>query len=72
VLGVALGAAFKRLTLLGLKAPPFSALGLFLILLTAWSFQVEQVMATWLISLFQASVVVVGIPLASRSVLMKS
>jgi hypothetical protein len=72
VLGLALGAAFKRLTLLGLQAPQFSALGLFLILLTAWSFQVEQVLATWLISLFQATVVVVGIPLASRSVLTKN
>jgi len=72
VLGLALGALFKRLTLWGRDAPKFSALGLFLILLTAWSFQVEQVLATWLISLFQASVVVVGIPLASRSLLRKA
>jgi hypothetical protein len=71
-LGLALGASFKRLTLLGLHAPQFSALGLFLILLTAWSFQVEQVLATWLISLLQATVVVVGIPLASRSLLTKN
>ncbi len=71
-LGLVLGAAFRRLTLLGRKAPQFSALGLFLILLTAWSFQVEQVLATWLISLLQAAVVVVAIPLASRLLLRKS
>jgi hypothetical protein len=67
VLGLALGWAFKRLTLLGQKAPQFSALGLFLILLTAWSFQVELIMATWLTSLFQAAVVVIGIPFAFRA-----
>jgi hypothetical protein len=42
-------------------------MGLFLILLTAWSFQVELVMASWLTSLFQATVVVVGIPFAIRA-----
>jgi len=67
VLGLVLGWAFKRLTLLGQNAPQFSAMGLSLILLTAWSFQVEQVLATWLISLLQAAVVVVGIPFAFRA-----
>ena len=67
VLGLVLGWAFKRLTLLGQDAPQFSTMGLFLILLTAWSFQVELVMASWLTSLFQATVVVVGIPFAIRA-----
>ncbi len=71
-LGLLLGVGFKRLTVLGFRAPPFSALGLFLILLTAWSFQVEQVLATWLISLLQAAAVVVGLPLAVRLLLRKS
>ena len=67
VLGLVLGWAFKRLSLLGQDAPQFSAMGLFLILLTAWSFQVELVMASWLTSLFQAAVVVIGIPFAFRA-----
>lgn len=63
-LGLILGWFFKRVSSLGQGVPQFSALGLFLILLTAWSFQVEQVMATWLTSLFQATVAIVGIPVA--------
>ncbi len=69
VLGLVLGWGYKRMSLLGQNAPQFSALGLFLILLTAWSFQVEQVMAIWLTSLFQATVVIVGLPLAVRAFL---
>jgi hypothetical protein len=67
VLGVAMGWGFKTIMLLGQDAPQFSALGLFLILMTAWSFQAEMVMATWITSLFQATVVVVGIPVAWRA-----
>jgi uncharacterized membrane protein YqaE (UPF0057 family) len=67
-LGCIMGWGFKTVTLLGLEAPQFSALGLFLILLTAWSFQAEMVMASWLTSLFQAAVVVVGVPVAWRTI----
>ncbi|MDD2765423.1 MAG: hypothetical protein PHE83_15785 [Opitutaceae bacterium] len=69
VLGFVLGLSFKRLTLLGQETPQFSALGLFLILLTAWSFQVEQVMANWLTSLFQATIVIVGLPMVASRLL---
>ncbi|MFI5358093.1 MAG: hypothetical protein ACHQ4G_12235, partial [Opitutales bacterium] len=66
VLGLVWGAGFKRISLLSDGMPQFSALGIFMILLTAWSFQVEQVMSTWLSSIFQASVVCIGLPLAYR------
>jgi len=66
MVGLCIGGAFKYVSLLSVGAPQLSAVGLFIILLTAWSFQVEQVAATWITSLFQASIVVLGIPLFYR------
>lgn len=66
LLGLLMGAGFKRISMMSDLVPQFSALGIFMILLTAWSFQVEQVMATWLSSLFQASVICIGLPVACR------
>ena len=63
LLGTAVGYGFKRVTVAAIGAPSFSALGLFSILLTAWSFQVEMVAATWISSLYQATLVVVVGPL---------
>ena len=60
-----MGWSFKRLALLSLQAAQFSSLGLLTILMAAWSFQVELVMASWLISLFQAAIVVIGLPVAA-------
>jgi hypothetical protein len=65
-LGLGMGMIFRRLSVLSQSAPMFSSLGILMILLTAWSFQIELVMATWLGSLFQASVVCIGLPLAYR------
>jgi len=65
-LGALMGMVFRRLSMLSQSAPIFSSLGILMILLTAWSFQIEQVMATWLGSLFQAAVVCIGLPLAYR------
>lgn len=66
LLGFLFGTIFKRVSLLAQNVPQFSALGILMILLTAWSFQAELVLATWLSSLFQASVVCIGIPLLYR------
>ena len=66
VLGLLLGYLYKRVTVAALGSPQFSALGLLTILLAAWSFQVEQIFATWLISLCQACLVVIGLPLVFR------
>jgi|GEM_PF-341883 len=64
VLGLIFGFIFKQVSLLSQGAPQFSAIGIFAILLTASSFQVEQNTAGWLTTLFQLSIVCVGIPLA--------
>lgn len=66
LLGLGFGLLSRRLATLSLGAPQFSALGILMILLTAWSFQAEMVMATWISSLFQAAVVCIGLPLAYR------
>jgi len=66
VLGLLFGLGFKRIAQLAQNAPQFSALGILMILLTAWSFQIELVLATWLSSLFQACVVCIGLPLLYR------
>jgi hypothetical protein len=66
LLGTAIGFGYKYVCTLSTGAPELSAIGLFVILLTAWSFQCEMVLATWLSSLFQAAVVVVGVPLGFR------
>jgi hypothetical protein len=47
----------------------FSFAGLFMILLTAWSFSSELTMAAWVSSFQQAVVVVLGVPLLLRSLL---
>jgi len=67
-LGLLLGFGYKRLSLAAVGRPIFSALGLLTILLAAWSFQVEQIFATWLVSLIQAAFVVIGGPMAFRAV----
>ena len=66
LLGLAFGAAFKRAATLSSDVPQFSALGILMILLTAWSFQAELILATWLVSLFQASIICIGLPLVYR------
>ena len=66
-LGAICGYGFKRFALLSADAPQFSAIGLFMILLTAWSFQAELVLATWLSSLFQSAVITIGLPLGYRT-----
>lgn len=66
LLGLITGLFFKRVALLARNVPQLSALGLLTILLTAWSFQAEFVLATWLSSIFQAAVICIGLPLAYR------
>jgi len=65
-LGGLLGFGFKKITVAAIGCPQFSAMGLLTILLAAWSFQAEQIFATWFISFLQAAVVVIGVPIAIR------
>ena len=66
LLGVVLGYGYKWLSLAALGRPQFSAVGLATILLAAWSFQVEQIFASWLISMIQSGFIVIGGPIAFR------
>lgn len=68
VLGFLIGMIFKKLGRWALNSPTLSYGGILLVMLMAWSFQVELTMAIWLSSLFQACVAMLGIPLAIRSV----
>ncbi len=68
---VALGAFWgfwlKKLQIWSTFSPIFSFAGLFMVLLTAWSFASELTMASWVSSLEQAVLVVLGVPMIVRS-----
>ena len=66
LLGLFWGVILKKLQVLSLHSPMFSQAGLMMILLTAWAFAIELTMAAWLSSLFQALVIVLGVPLLIR------
>jgi hypothetical protein len=69
MLGALLGFFYKMVSLSSRGASQFSLFGLLTILLTAWSFQIEQIFATWFVSLFQAAAAVIGIPYILRVLL---
>ncbi|MFT3867260.1 MAG: hypothetical protein QM715_02070 [Nibricoccus sp.] len=65
-LGLLVGFAFKKTMSAAARGPLFSYGGLLTIILLAWSFQVEFTLSIWLSSLYQASIVVLGIPFLLR------
>jgi hypothetical protein len=67
LLGIFWGVGLKKLQVLSQQSPMFSLAGLLMILLTAWSFNSEHTMAVWISSLYQAIIVVLGVPFALRS-----
>ncbi len=69
LLGIFWGYGLKKLQLWSTFSPMFSFAGLFMVLLTAWSFSAELTMAAWVSSFQQAVVVVLGIPFIIRSLL---
>jgi hypothetical protein len=66
LLGALIGSMFKKIQGWASGGPLFSYGGLLLIILLAWSFQVEFTLSIWLASLYQASVAVLGIPFTIR------
>lgn len=66
LLGALTGLVLKKLQHLSRHSPIFSLAGLLMILLTAWSFNSEMTMAVWISSLYQALIVVLGVPFALR------
>jgi hypothetical protein len=69
LLGAFWGATLKKLQIWSTFSPMFSFAGLFMILLTAWSFNAELTMAAWVSSFQQAVIMVLGVPLLLRSLL---
>jgi hypothetical protein len=68
LLGLFWGVGLKKLQLLSWHSPMFSLAGLMMILLTAWSFGSELTMAVWVSSLYQAMIVVLGVPFLVRKI----
>lgn len=66
LLGLLIGWANKVITVWTRRAPLISNGGFFMILLMAWSVQVEMPMSSWVSSLYQAAICVVGVPYAIR------
>ncbi len=69
LLGAFWGYTLKKLQIWSTFSPMFSFAGLFMILLTAWSFNAELTMAAWVSSFQQAVLMVLGVPLLLRSLL---
>ena len=69
LLGIFWGFTLKKIQLFSWYSPMFSLAGLMMILLTAWSFASELTMAVWVSSLYQAMIVVLGVPLIIRKIL---
>lgn len=67
-LGLFFGAAFKLVVAWSRNSPVFSYAGLFLILVTAWSFQTELPLSAWLSSLCQGAVSILAFALVFRHV----
>ena len=59
----------KKIQCLALDSPLFSYGGLILVIMLAWSFQVEFTLSIWLASLYQACVAVLIIPLTLKKLL---
>ncbi len=69
LLGAFWGVTLKKLQIWSTFSPMFSFAGLFMVLLTAWSFNAELTMAAWVSSFQQAVIMVLGLPLLLRSLL---
>lgn len=66
LLGCLIGASTRLAGVWTLHSPIISYPGLFMILLMAWSFQIELPMSAWISSLYQAALAVLGIPFVLR------
>lgn len=67
-IGAFLGILIKKIQSWGQDSPLFSYGGLIIVILLAWSFQVEFTLSIWLASLYQACVAVLLIPFGLRKV----
>lgn len=66
LLGFIFAGAFKKISGWSVESPLLSYPGLLMVVLMAWSFMTEFTLSIWLSSLFQAVVVVLGVPMVTR------
>lgn len=66
--GSLLGLAFKKVQCWASESPLFSYGGLIVVILLAWSFQVEFTLSIWLASFYQACLAAIVLPFALRKV----
>lgn len=69
VVGAIIGAAVKKVGCWSSQSPLLSYGGLLVVILLAWSFQVEFTMSIWLASFYQACIAVLAMPFALRTFL---
>ena len=67
LLGAFFGVLFKRVSVWASESPILSYGGMLMVVLMAWTFQTELTMSNWITSLFQACIVVVGVPFFLRN-----
>ncbi len=68
-LGVLIGFAIKRVQTWSNEGPLLSYGGILLVLLLAWSFQVEFTLSIWIASFYQACIAVLGLPFVLKKFL---
>jgi hypothetical protein len=68
LLGLFMGAFFRKVSGWSAESPIFSYAGLFTVVLMAWTFQTELPLSAWLASLWQACVAVLGLPFVLKNV----
>ncbi|MDO8541012.1 MAG: hypothetical protein Q7S40_11295 [Opitutaceae bacterium] len=66
LLGGGYGLLFKRFATLTAASPPLSVGGVIMVLLMAWSLQAEMTLSVWISSLYQAAVVLIGVPVGIK------
>ncbi|HXB02137.1 MAG TPA: hypothetical protein VNV15_04890 [Opitutaceae bacterium] len=69
LLGAVFAFGLKKYSMWASQSPMLSYAGLILVLIMAWSFQSELTLSTWLSSLFQAVIAVLGVPFVLRNFL---
>ena len=67
-LGILVGTGTKLAGIWSRHSPLVSYPGLLMVLLMAWSFQIELPMSAWISSLYQAAIATIGVPFALRLV----
>lgn len=66
LLGAFYGLLFKKFATLTANSPPLSVGGVIMVLLMAWSLQAEMTLSVWISSLYQAAIVLIGVPVAIK------